>query len=482
MNLDRQGAGRRAEGRMRAIAIGGPAHEDDLDHLAHIVGWFSDPSQISHEAPAAPLLGRRAEAGAALGAQIARLGAECVLWAAAPDDGVLARAVLRQASEAGIPVYVVEPRGARMRPLTLDDLFAQSAPIVEDAGILAAAVAGRRVLITGGGGSIGGELARRIAMLQPARLTIVDLSEFNVFTIQRDLAATSAPYEAVLCDITDADEVQAVFQRERPEIVFHAAALKHVPLVEKQPCRGVKVNILGTQIVADACAAAGADLVFVSTDKAVQPRGVMGATKRIAGLYCRARDIGSAPHGRRSIVVRLGNVLGSAGSVSQLFAQQIEAGEPITITDPRAERYFVTIRQAAEGLLRAAAVGLAPGATAGAAYTLEMGRPVRIVDLANDMLRLAGLRPCVDGRVKFVGLRPGEKLTEVLFAENETVGRTRSAGVHMATAPLPPLTVIEAQISALAARARALDEDGVRRGLAEALLAAAQPLAQRLAV
>ncbi len=256
----------------------------------------------------------------------------------------------------------------------------------------------------------------------------------------------------------DAAHIRAIAEEFRPELVFHAAALKHVPIVEANRLEGLRTNALGTQVVADAAAAAGAKLmVLISTDKAVNPSSVMGASKRLAEMYAQALDV-RARHerqGMRCVTVRFGNVLGSTGSVVPLFRRQLAHGGPLTVTDPGMQRYFMTVREAVGLVLQASAVGSGEEAIPdGGIFVLDMGEPVKIVDLARQMIRLAGLKPDEDIDIKFTGLRPGEKLFEELFHGAEQPVPTDHEGLLMATPRLVDLAAVSAAMQALAAAAR----------------------------
>jgi FlaA1/EpsC-like NDP-sugar epimerase len=333
---------------------------------------------------------------------------KALLLAETPPNGAAARAVLERAGAARMKVFLLDDAG--VRPLRLDDLL--GAPLREmDWARIRAMLEGKRVLITGGGGSIGGELARRIAKLSPARLTLLDSSEHNLHEIGLQLREA----RLALADIRDEAAMRRWFAKERPDIVFHTAALKQVPVVEVFPSEGVLTNVGGLRHVAEAAHAVGADLIFVSTDKAVDPSGVMGATKRFGEIYCQALDRRGA---HRAIPVRLGNVLGSSGSVAPLFASQLASGGPLTVTHQDVTRYFMTIPQAADTLLQAASAGFA-APMRGAAFVIDMGEALPVVELARMVIQLAGLRPDVDVPIAFTGLRPGEKLHEQLVASNE---------------------------------------------------------------
>lgn len=322
-----------------------------------------------------------------------------------------------------------------LRPIKLEDLL-QRPVISQDPEPIASLIKGRKILITGAGGSIGSELVRQVTTLHPEEIVLVDASEFLLYSIHDEITRShpSARVKALLCNVRERDSVSTLLRAERPEVVFHAAALKHVPIVEAQPLEGIHTNALGTRNLADACSAAGVKaMILVSTDKAVNPANVMGATKRLAEMYCQAMDLKSGPAGTRFVTVRFGNVLGSAGSVVPLFEKQIKAGGPITVTHPEIERYFMTIPEACILVLQAAAHALAHDEEHGRIFVLDMGTPVKIVDLARNLIRLSGLRPEIDIGIVFTGLRPGEKLYEELFANRETLKGTAIPGVLSAS-------------------------------------------------
>jgi O-antigen biosynthesis protein WbqV len=294
-----------------------------------------------------------------------------------------------------------------------------------------ALIGGRRVLITGAGGSIGSELTRQIADLGPAHLTLVDQGEFNLYSVDLDISKgwPDLSVRPVIADVRDQARINLIFDEERPDLVLHAAALKHVPMVEENPIEGISTNAIGTQTIADACVRCKvAEMVLISTDKAVNPANTMGAGKRLAEIYCQAIDV--KKHATRFITVRFGNVLGSAGSVLPLFQKQLADGGPLTITHPDIQRYFMTIGEAVELVLQAAALG--PGKSEeGSIYVLDMGEPVKIVDLARQLIRLAGKIPDDEIKIKFVGLRPGEKLFEELFHGEEPLMPTGMGGIFL---------------------------------------------------
>ena len=347
-----------------------------------------------------------------------------------------------------------------IRPVAIEDLLGRPQAAL-DGKEIAALIRGRRVCVTGAGGSIGSELCRQIAGHEPAHMTLVDNSEFNLYTIDMELAASHPDIsrDMVLGDVRDLGRLNSTFERARPQLVFHAAALKHVHIVEANPNEGVLTNVLGTRNVADSCVTHGvAVMVLISSDKAVNPANVMGATKRIAESYCQALGLslaaGEQAH-TRLVTVRFGNVLASSGSVVPLFQRQIAAGGPVTVTDPEVSRYFMTTREAVQLVLQASALG-ARG-KGGEIFVLDMGEPVRIQDLARQMIRLAGLTPGRNIEIEYTGLRPGEKLAEELFHENEPLSDTSVAGLQRAMSRPVDLAKLQQQIERLSAAAAARD-------------------------
>lgn len=312
----------------------------------------------------------------------------------------------------------------------------------------------RTVLVTGSGGSIGAQLCREIASCRPARLVLLELSEYMLYDIEQELREKAPDLEIIarLCDVREREAVDRIFAIERPEYVFHAAALKHVPMVERQPIEGVRTNVFGSRNVADASQAVGARaMVMVSTDKAVNPTNVMGATKRAAELYCQALDLTSPT---RFVSVRFGNVLGSTGSVVPLFKRQIANGGPITVTHPEITRYFMTIPEATQLMLHALQLAITGESSRGRIYVLDMGEPVKIAELARRMIILSGLKPNVDIKIAYTGLRPGEKLFEELFSDREKLSGTDAKSVLIAS----PGSVARADLDVfMAAAERAVD-------------------------
>ncbi len=358
-----------------------------------------------------------------------------------------------------------------VRPVDVEDLLGRP-QVVLDRPAMEQLIAGKRVLITGAGGTIGSELTHQVADLKPAQLILADNSEYNLYTIDLEISQQNPDQHRAtrLADVRDQPQMAAVFDQYRPELVFHAAALKHVPIVENNPGEGVLTNVAGTRVVADLCLAHDVNaMVLISTDKAVNPTSVMGATKRIAESYCQALDRRQADkeaaHRCRFITVRFGNVLGSTGSVVPLFEKQLVRGGPLTVTDANITRYFMTIREAVELVLQASAMGVDDREATGGIFVLDMGEPVRIVDLAEQMIRLAGKRPYADIDIVFTGLRPGEKLHEELFHDTEAAQPTSNAAIRLATPRTADRDTLARSIDELTAAARTTDDLRCRAAL-----------------
>ncbi|HEY3244461.1 MAG TPA: nucleoside-diphosphate sugar epimerase/dehydratase [Phycisphaerae bacterium] len=316
---------------------------------------------------------------------------------------------------------VIEGRAqfSQIRDVDIEDLLGRD-PVQLDTDAIGGQLRGKRILVTGAGGSIGAEMCRQIARFAPQRLILVEQAENNLFEIDRELRRSFPSIDVVpyVADICDAPRIRGLFQHEKPAAVFHAAAHKHVPMMELNPGEAIKNNVLGTKTVADAAVEIGVDkMVIISTDKAVNPTSIMGCTKRVAEMYVQQASSRGRTH---FVTVRFGNVLGSSGSVVPIFKQQIAAGGPVTVTHPEMTRYFMTIPEAAQLVLQAGAMG-----AGGEIFLLEMGDPVKIIDLARRMITLSGLRPGIDIQIVYTGVRPGEKLFEELLIEGEGIHRTR---------------------------------------------------------
>jgi FlaA1/EpsC-like NDP-sugar epimerase len=369
-------------------------------------------------------------------------------------------AILMRARRLRLSVSRLPSLGAgdapRLTPVAVEDLLLRPSENIDYAR-LEALVKGKAVIVTGGGGSIGSEICERIAAFGAARLLVIENSEPALYAVTEALAAleTGIVVEGRIADIRDRERIQRLMIEFKPGIVFHAAALKHVPILERDWSEGVKTNIFGSVNVADAALAAGAEaMVMISTDKAIEPVSMLGLTKRFAEMYCQAldHDLSTERGGKprmRLISVRFGNVLASNGSVVPKFKAQIEAGGPVTVTHPDMVRYFMTIREACDLVITAAAHALTPVRPDVSVYVLNMGQPVRIVDLAERMIRLSGLQPGHDIDIVFSGMRPGERLNEILFASEEPTVEIGVSGIMAAKPNEPPMQSLRDWISAL---------------------------------
>jgi FlaA1/EpsC-like NDP-sugar epimerase len=332
---------------------------------------------------------------------------------------------------------------SQLSEVAIEDLLGR-APVVLDAEAIHAVLRGRSVLVTGAGGSIGAELCKQICRFSPKQLILVEQAENSLFEIHRALLAEFPDVKVVpyVADICDTRRVEAIFEAERPKVVFHAAAHKHVPMMESNPGEAIKNNVFGTRKVADAAHRFAVEtFVMVSTDKAVNPSSIMGVSKRAAEIYVQALSQRSKT---QFVTVRFGNVLGSAGSVIPIFKQQIAAGGPVTVTHPEMQRYFMTIPEACQLILQAGTMG-----RGGEIFILDMGKPVRIVDLARDLIRLSGYTPDLDIAVAFSGVRPGEKLFEELSIDAEKAQKTRHPKIFVGTFRPYPWAEVEAGLSRL---------------------------------
>ncbi len=417
------------EGTRTLIVGAGRAGEMLVRDLLHRVEYrplaFLDdtPDMYKREIHGVPVQGGTDQLG-----EVCRLlSIELVLFAIPSANKALLQRLVLECNQIGVRCQtlpsVFEMAGhqvdaKKLRSVTVEDLLGRE--VVElDYDAIAGYLTGKVVLVTGGGGSIGSELCRQIAAQKPAQLVVFDNGEFNLYTIEYELRhnLSNIVFDAVLGDVKNQDRVNWLFKTYRPDVVYHAAAYKHVPMVEANPVEGVGNNIFGTKVVADAADRFSAGrFVLVSTDKAVNPVNVMGATKRIAEIYCQNLNSRSKT---QFITTRFGNVLGSAGSVVPLFQKQIEKGGPVTVTHKDITRYFMTIPESVSLILQAGAMG-----GGGEIFVLDMGKPVLIHDLAKQMIQLSGLKVEKDIKIIYTGLRPGEKLYEELLHESEVLKRT----------------------------------------------------------
>jgi FlaA1/EpsC-like NDP-sugar epimerase len=394
------------------------------EHGLEVVGFVDDdPNKVGMRIHRVPILGPCSE----LASHAERLHASLVLVAMPRASGAQRRRVVSLAQGARLECKTLPAlddivRGtatvSQIRPVKIDDLLGRP-PVQTDLNRIAAGLRDRCVLVTGAAGSIGSELCRQIAMFGVSRLVLFDRNETGLFWLEKELLDAGASAETIvvaLGDVTDSGRVREVLDAHKPATIFHAAAYKHVPLVELSPMEALKNNVLGTMVVADAAAASGiGSFVLISTDKAVNPANFMGASKRLAELYIQ-RMARTEAGGTRFASVRFGNVLGSVGSVVPIFMRQIERGGPVTVTHREMKRYFMTIREAAQLVLQAADLGIG-----GEVFVLDMGEQVKIVDLAHLLIQLSGLVPEHDIEVVETGIRPGEKLEEALCGSGETL-------------------------------------------------------------
>ena len=382
----------------------------------------------------------------------------------ARPEAILMRARRLGLNMSQMPSLETGGSAVQLSPVAVEDLLLRPSVKI-DYRRLEDFVSGKAVVVTGGGGSIGSEICDRVVTFGAARLLVIEHSEPALHAVMEALKGKQSAAEIVgrIADIRDRQRIMSLVGQFRPDIVFHAAALKHVPMLEQDWDEGIKTNVFGSINVADAASAAGATaMVMISTDKAIEPVSVLGATKRLAEMYCQALDDefsrratpGHQPI--RLISVRFGNVLASNGSVVPKFKAQIEAGGPVTVTHPDMVRYFMTIREACDLVVTAATHALGNHADDVSVYVLNMGQPVKIVDLAERIIRLSGLEPGRDIQISYTGIRPGERLNEILFARGEETSEIGIPGIVAAKPVRPPLDAIRAWVATL--------EQGVARG------------------
>jgi FlaA1/EpsC-like NDP-sugar epimerase len=400
---------------------------------------------------------------------IRETGADEVLISIARAAGRDIRRISELCRELGVQVSIVPGlaeivRGtvnlSTIREVSVEDLLRRE-PVELEEGTIREDLAGRVVLVSGAGGSIGSELCRQICRYHPASLILLERCEYALFEIHRELVEhfTHLSVIPAIGDVCDAARVDEIFAQRKPEVVYHAAAHKHVPMMEENPAEAIKNNVGGTQMLADAAHRhRAAVFTMISTDKAVNPTSVMGASKRVAELYVQALAGRSET---RFVTVRFGNVLGSAGSVIPIFRKQLARGGPLTVTHPEMRRYFMTIPEACQLVLQASAMG-----AGGEIFILDMGEPVRIADLARDMIRLSGLEPEEDIDIEYSGVRPGEKLYEELYVSGKHPARTRHPRIFTGRGRARDLGEVSAAIAQLLTRSRGAEAETIRRALA----------------
>jgi len=406
-----------------------------------------------------------------------------ILTASAFEPGAGAERILTDARRLGLVASrmpSLEEAGAALRlaPVAVEDLLLRPSVKI-DYNRLEKFVRGKSIIVTGGGGSIGAEICDRVITFGAERLMVLENSEPALHAVLESLAAKQlqTKIDGRIADVRDRKRIFLLLKEFKPDVVFHAAALKHVPYLERDWGEGVKTNVFGSVNVADAAIAAGAAaMVMISTDKAIEPVSVLGATKRFAEMYCQALDAefarpaGASHSSTRFISVRFGNVLASNGSVVPKFKAQIEAGGPVTVTHPDMVRYFMTIREACDLVVTAASHALSRERTDVSVYVLNMGQPVKIVELAERMIRLAGLEPQRDVEIVFTGIRPGERLNEILFAHDESNSEISVPGIVAAKPIVADLDTMKAWLATL--------DDGLtheERALIDGVLRSAVP-------
>lgn len=393
-----------------------------------------------------------------------------VILAMSDAPGSLVREIVRTCTDAGVEARTMpglaEVLSGRvgvnqLRPVEIQDLL-RRAPVQTDLDAVRDIAGGNTVLVTGAGGSIGGELCRQIARHAPARLVLLGHGENSIYEIHHELSTRfpDVPLSTVIADVRDEARIDSVMARFKPRAVFHAAAHKHVPLMEENLVEAITNNVKGTRVVVEACARYEVpNFVLISSDKAVNPTSIMGATKRIAELIVQRTAIAS---GKNYMSVRFGNVLGSRGSVVPMFLRQIRAGGPVTITHPDMTRYFMTIPEAVQLVLQASVLG-----QGGEVFVLDMGEPVKIVDLASDLIRLSGLRLGADIEIKFSGIRPGEKLFEELSLDHEHMKPTAHGKVMCAKLATPGAGLLHNVDALVAAAGKREGDEALRKRISE---------------
>jgi FlaA1/EpsC-like NDP-sugar epimerase len=422
----------------------------------NVVGFLDDDSaKVKASIHGVKVLGRIAE----VGKQISSHSVEKVILAMPSTSSHELRQIARECLTYDVKVQTLPPMkemlsgaiSGHVRDIQLEDLLGRK-PAVLQKGQISKYLAGKRVLITGAGGSIGSELCRQVSQFEPACLVLFDNAETPLFNVEREISKRfpDVPLRAIIGDVRDRDRVNAVFDEVLPEVVFHAAAYKHVPMMEHNPAEAVNNNVYGSKVLADTADTFGVQhFVMVSTDKAVNPTNVMGATKRTAEMYVQSLAKSSKTH---FVTVRFGNVLGSNGSVIPTFKEQIANGGPVTVTDPEITRFFMTIPEASQLVLQAGSMG-----RGGEIFLLDMGEPVKIVKLAEDLIRLSGLKPHEDIMIEYTGLRPGEKLYEELLLAGEDVSATTHEMICVAKSETFDKEVLTRQLETLFASAKAME-------------------------
>jgi O-antigen biosynthesis protein WbqV len=453
--------------RLQVVGVLSPSRADHGQSIRNIpvMGDFSDLERVVHDF-------------ASRGTNVARL--VMTPSALAPEmkpETLLTRARRIGLTPSRMPGLEEGNDALRLAPIQVEDLLLRPTAKIDYRRLEVFVRDRKTAVVTGGGGSIGSEICDRLVTYGITRLLVIENSEPALHRVLEALRLKNpkVKIEGRIADVRDRDRIARLITGFKPDIVFHAAALKHVPLLERDWEEGVKTNVFGSVNVADAAVAAGAAaMVMISTDKAIEPISILGATKRFAEMYCQALDVDHGDHpagptSTRFIAVRFGNVLASNGSVVPKFKAQIEAGGPVTVTHPDMVRYFMTIREACDLVVTAASHALAPQHSDVSVYVLNMGQPVRIVDLAERMIRLSGLEPGKDIEITFTGVRPGERLNEILFAADEPVADIGIAGIVAARPVSPALDTLRARLATLEQALKRNDREAIYRALQDAV-------------
>lgn len=436
-----------------------------------IMGYIDDdPLKANRHIHGIPVLGNRNE----ISYYVEQLDAQELLIAMPSIAAREMREIVKLCEKSGVPYKTVPGMGElingkvtikAIRDVSYNDLIGRE-PVKLDEEKIGAYLRGKRVLITGAGGSIGSELCRQVCRFSPQSLVLYERAESPLYEIDLELKERFPDVNIIprLADITDTCKLERAFTDTRPEVVFHAAAYKHVPMLEHNPWEAVGNNILGTRNVIEASNNAGVErFVFVSTDKAVRPANVMGSSKRVAELMIQAQN-GCNLTDTKFITVRFGNVVGSVGSVIPLFKRQIEKGGPVTVTHPEITRFFMTIPEACQLILQAGSMG-----NGGEIFILDMGVPIKIAEMAEDLIRLSGFEPYRDIDIKFIGLRPGEKLYEELITEGEGIVNTSHKKIMVLKGTPCDLSILNGRLENMKSLMQKQDGDGIRQALKEIL-------------
>jgi len=444
----------------------------DNPHLGYdVVGFIDDnPSKSNRKIHGIPVLGNRDE----IKYFVEQLNAQELLIAMPSLSSQDMRNIVKRCEESGVPFKTVPGMGElingkitikAIRDVSYKDLIGR-APVNLDEAQVGSYLKGKRVLITGAGGSIGSELCRQVCRFYPESLILYERAESPLYEIELELKEHFQYLNIItkLADILDKSKLDKIFEETKPDVVFHAAAYKHVPMLEHNPWEAIDNNVLGTRNVVNVSNKYNVErFVLVSTDKAVRPANVMGASKRVAELIVQAQN-GCGLSDTKYITVRFGNVVGSVGSVIPLFKKQIENGGPVTVTHPKITRFFMTIPEACQLILQAGSMG-----NGGEIYILDMGVPIKIADMAEDLIRLSGFEPYEDIDIKFIGLRPGEKLYEELITEGEGIVNTSHEKIMVLKGIVCDLDILNGKLDRMKALMETQDGKGIRSGLKEIL-------------